>query len=235
MTRPRGADKSRAVDPAPRRCDRPAAVSTPPTQAVQEFGQSIWFDYIERKMIFSGQLHRMIEQEGLRGVTSNPSIFEKSMGSSRDYLPSLRQVVLAGASAKETYEHLAIEDIQWACDVFRGVYDETEGADGFVSLEVSPHLADDTLSTIEEAHRLWDAVGRPNLMVKVPGTEAGLPAVEQLLTDGINVNITLLFSVERYRRVLEAYLVALERRRAEQLPIDRIASVASFFVSRIAS
>jgi transaldolase/glucose-6-phosphate isomerase len=210
-------------------------VSDIPTRAVLRHGQSIWFDYIERRMIYSGELLRMIEQDGLRGITSNPSIFEKAMGSSRDYLPSMRQAVLAGASASETFEHLAIEDIQWTCDLFERVYDETEGADGFVSLEVSPHLADDTLATVEEAHRLWDAVARENLMIKVPGTEAGLPAVEQLLSDGINVNITLLFAVERYRQVADVYLRALERRRDQGLPIDRIASVASFFVSRIDS
>lgn len=196
-------------------------------------GQSIWFDYIERRMIYSGELLRMIEEDGLRGITSNPSIFEKAMGTSDDYVPSMRQAVRAGASASETFEVLAIEDIQWTCDLFRRLYDETDGGDGYVSLEVSPHLADDTLATVEEAHRLWEAVARDNLMIKVPGTEAGLPAVEQLLTDGINVNITLLFAVERYQEVAQVFLSALERRRAQGLPVDRIASVASFFVSRI--
>jgi len=208
-------------------------VTERPTRAVLQHGQSIWFDYIERRLITSGELLRMIEQDGLRGITSNPSIFEKAMGGSPDYSPSMRQAVLGGASASEAFEHLAIEDLQWACDLFRPVYEETEGRDGFVSLEVSPHLADDTLATVEEAHRLWTSVARDNLMIKVPGTEAGLPAVEQLLSDGVNVNITLLFAVDRYREVAEAFLSALERRKERGLPIDRLASVASFFVSRI--
>jgi transaldolase/glucose-6-phosphate isomerase len=205
-----------------------------PTRAVLEHGQSIWFDYIERKMLWDGSLYHMVREEGLRGVTSNPSIFEKAMGGADAYLPAMRQAVRRGASADEAFELLAVEDIQWACDVFRPVYLET-GYDGLVSLEVSPHLAHDTIETIEEAHRLWEAVDRENLMIKVPGTREGLLAIEQLLFDGLNVNITLLFAVERYQSVLEGYLRALERRLQEGASVDRVASVASFFVSRIDS
>ncbi|MGF1509057.1 MAG: bifunctional transaldolase/phosoglucose isomerase [Myxococcota bacterium] len=204
-----------------------------PTLAVLDHRQSIWFDYIERRMIWDGTLLHMVEQEGLRGVTSNPSIFEKAMGGSPDYGPPMAAAVRTGASPSETFELLAVEDIQWACDVFRSVYEDSQGRNGFVSLEVSPHLAYETLETIEEAHRLWESVARDNLMIKVPGTEPGLVAIEQLLSDGININITLLFSVQRYQKVLEAYLRAMERRCGSGLPIDAIASVASFFVSRI--
>jgi transaldolase/glucose-6-phosphate isomerase len=206
-----------------------------PTLAVLEHRQSIWYDYIERRMLWNGALLRMVEEEGLGGVTSNPSIFEKAMGDSPDYGPAMAAAVLTGAGPAETFELLAVEDIQWACDVFRSVYDETQGRDGYVSLEVSPHLAYEPFATVEEAHRLWDAVARDNLMIKVPGTEPGLTAIEQLLADGINVNVTLLFSVARYQSVLDAYLRAMERRVAAGQAIDRIASVASFFVSRIDS
>jgi len=204
-----------------------------PTEAVREFGQSIWFDFIERRMIWNGRLHHMVAQEGLRGVTSNPSIFEKAMGESDDYGPAMAALVGAGATPGEVFEALAIEDIQWACDVFRELYERSGGLDGYVSLEVSPHLAYDTLGTIEEAHRLWGAVARNNLMVKVPGTEPGLQAIEQLLADGLNINVTLLFSVERYQAVFRAHQRGLQRRLAAGLPVDRVASVASFFVSRI--
>ncbi len=204
-----------------------------PTEAVREFGQSIWFDFIERRMIWSGRLYEMVAQEGLRGVTSNPSIFEKAMGESDDYGPAMAALVRAGAAPGEVFEALAIEDIQWACDVFRELYHSSQGLDGYVSLEVSPHLAYDTLGTIEEAHRLWAAVDRANLMVKVPGTEPGLQAIEQLLADGLNINVTLLFSVERYQAVFHAHQRALQRRLSAGLAVDHVASVASFFVSRI--
>lgn len=204
-----------------------------PTEAVREYGQSIWYDFIERRMIWSGRLHHMVAQEGLRGVTSNPSIFEKAMGGSEDYGPAMAALARAGATPAETFEALAVEDIQWACDVFREVYDSSKGLDGYVSLEVSPHLAYDALGTIEDAHRLWSTVSRDNLMVKVPGTEPGLEAIEQLLADGLNINVTLLFSVERYQQVFRAHERALHRRLAAGLPVDHVASVASFFVSRI--
>ena len=202
-------------------------------RALRDHGQSVWFDYIQRDMIWTGALHRMAEEDGLAGVTSNPSIFEKAIGGSAAYAPALKAVVAEGASAGEIFDALSITDIQLACDVLRKVYDESNGKDGFVSLEVSPYLAHDTLGTVEEAHRLWEEVGRENLMIKVPGTVAGVPAVEQLISDGVNVNCTLLFSVERYVEVAKAYIVGLERFVAAGGDPSRVAGVASFFVSRI--
>jgi transaldolase len=198
-------------------------------------GQSVWLDYIRRGILDDGELERMIRGSALRGVTSNPTIFEQAIGGSDDYDAALEELTDGELAANEIFEHLAVDDIRRAADLFRPIYDETAGADGFVSLEVSPELADDTEATLEEARRLWQAVDRPNLMIKVPGTEAGIPAVEQLLLEGKNVNITLLFSLEDHGRVMEAYLTALERRAAEGLPIDRVASVASFFISRVDS
>jgi transaldolase/glucose-6-phosphate isomerase len=202
-------------------------------RALRDHGQSVWYDYIQRDMIWTGALHRMAEEDGLAGVTSNPAIFEKAIGGSAAYAPAVRAVVEEGAGAGEIFDALAVTDIQLACDVLRKVYDSTGGKDGYVSLEVSPYLAHDTLGTIEEAHRLWEEVGRENLMIKVPGTSAGVPAVEQLISDGINVNVTLLFSVERYVEVAKAYIVGLERFAAAGGDPARVASVASFFVSRI--
>ncbi|HEV2130405.1 MAG TPA: transaldolase, partial [Longimicrobiaceae bacterium] len=169
----------------------------------------------------------------VRGVTSNPAIFEQAIAQSDDYDDALERLVAEGRDATEVYEILAIEDIQSAADILRPVYDESQGTDGFVSLEVSPELANDTEGTLEEARRLWQTVERPNVMIKVPGTDAGIPAVEQLLFEGLNVNITLLFSLEGYERVMEAYLRGLERRAEAGEPVHGIASVASFFVSRV--
>ena len=177
----------------------------------------------------------MISRYDLRGVTSNPSIFEQAIGDSDDYDDAVDLLARDGAGGAEAYESLAVDDIARACDLFRGVYDASDGTDGFVSLEVSPELAHDTAGTVDEARRLWKAVGKPNLMIKVPGTDAGLPAIEQLLADGFNVNITLLFSVENHERVMEAYLRGLERRLQDGGAVDRIGSVASFFVSRVDS
>lgn len=204
-------------------------------RALAEHGQSIWFDYISREMVWTGALHRMATEDGLKGVTSNPSIFEKAIGGSTAYAPALMAAVADGGSADRIFEALAIQDIQLACDVLRPVYEETRKRDGYVSLEVSPHLAYDTTGTIEQAHELWARVGRDNLMIKVPGTDEGLPAVEQLIGDGINVNITLLFAVARYREVAEAYMAGLERLVASGRDPSSVASVASFFVSRIDS
>jgi transaldolase len=204
-----------------------------PLHGLAEQGQSVWLDYIRRGMLEDGELERMIREAALRGVTSNPTIFEQAIGGSTDYDAALESLAAEELPAGEVFEQVAVEDIQRAADLFRAIYDESGGTDGFVSLEVSPELADDTEATLEEARRLWQAVARPNLMIKVPGTEAGIPAVEQLLLEGKNVNITLLFSLENYERVMEAYLSALERRAAEGLPVDGIASVASFFVSRV--
>jgi transaldolase len=198
-------------------------------------GQSVWLDCIRRGILDDGELERMIRESVLRGVTSNPTIFEQAIGGSDDYDAALEELTDGDLAANEIFEHLAVDDIRRAADLFRPIYDESEGADGYVSLEVSPELADDTEATLDEARRLWQAVDRPNLMIKVPGTEAGIPAVEQLLLEGKNVNVTLLFSLEDHGRVMEAYLTALERRAAEGLPIDRVASVASFFISRVDS
>jgi transaldolase/glucose-6-phosphate isomerase len=200
---------------------------------IENHGQSIWFDYIQRGMIWDGTLFRMVHEDGLKGVTSNPAIFEKAISKSNDYRPAIEALARNGATPVELFESLAVEDIRLACDVLRKVYDQTDGRDGFVSLEVSPHLAYDTSSTIEEGMRLWSTVGRDNLMIKVPATKEGLPAVEELISESINVNITLLFAVERYEEVAERYFAGLERRLARGEDISRIASVASFFVSRI--
>ena len=201
-------------------------------QALLDLGQSVWLDYLRRGMLQSGELQRMID-DGLRGMTSNPTIFEHAIGGSTDYDESLARVAGSPRTDREIFDLLAVEDVRTAADAFRPAYDRSEGADGFVSLEVSPTLARDTAGTIAEARRLWAAVDRPNVMIKVPGTREGWPAIERLLTDGINVNITLLFSLDHYRHVAEAYLRALETRRGAKQPIDRVASVASFFVSRV--
>ena len=196
-------------------------------------GQSIWLDYIRRDLITSGGLRRMIEDDGLRGMTSNPAIFEKAIVESHDYDEDIRAQALAGKNAKAIYETISQHDVQSAADEFRPLYDKTGGADGYVSLEVNPHLAHDTAGTIEEARRLWRALNRPNVFIKVPATPEGLPAIQQLISEGINVNVTLIFGLPRYRQVAEAYIVGLEARAAQGNPINRTASVASFFISRI--
>src|SRR5690606_16951082 len=208
-------------------------MTTSPLQELTRLGQSVWLDYIRRGILDNGELERLIRESSVRGVTSNPAIFEQAIARSDDYDDELEMLAAEGAEALEVYETLAIADIQRAADLFRGIYDETGGTDGFVSLEVSPELAHDTEGTIAEARRLWSMVDRPNVMIKVPGTDEGLPAIEQLLAEGLNINITLLFSLEGYERVMEAYLAALERRASAGQPLDRIASVASFFVSRV--
>jgi len=204
-----------------------------PLLKLQDFGQSIWLDFLRRGLYTSGELERMIQEDGLRGMTSNPAIFEKAIAGSHDYDDAIRALALEGKSATETYETLVVQDVQHATDIFEPIYDKSQGRDGFVSLEVSPHLAYDTESTVAEARRLWAAVDRPNLMIKVPGTLEGLPAIEQLIAEGINVNVTLLFGLPRYREVIEAYIAGLEARAAQGQRLDRIASVASFFLSRI--
>ena len=204
-----------------------------PLYALLEQGQSVWLDSIQRKQIQSGELKNLIETMALRGETSNPSIFEKAIVGSSDYDEDIRALAAQGKDTLAIYEVLATDDVRAACDVFRPVYDESNGGDGFVSIEVSPRLAHDTEATILEAQRLWDTVNRPNLMVKIPGTPEGAPAIQESLYRGLNINITLLFSVHAYEQVIWAYISALERRAQEGKPIDRIASVASFFVSRI--
>jgi transaldolase/glucose-6-phosphate isomerase len=201
-------------------------------QALLDLGQSVWLDYLRRGMLRSGELQSLID-DGLRGMTSNPTIFEHAIGGSSDYDATLRALAASPKNNLEIFEQLAVEDVRQAADRFRPVYDATEGRDGFVSLEVSPTLARDTERTIAEGRRLWAQVDRPNLMIKVPGTKEGWPAIERLLSEGININITLLFSLEHYRQVAEAYMRALEARTRAGKAIDRLASVASFFVSRV--
>ncbi len=209
--------------------------ATGPLQELTALGQSVWLDYIRRGILDNGELAEMIRDRALRGVTSNPAIFEQAIARSDDYDDALRRLAERGADANDAYEALAIEDIQRAADLFRDIYEKAGGHDGFVSLEVSPELAHDTEGTLAEARRLWKVVDRPNVMIKVPGTEAGLPAIERLIGDGINVNVTLLFSIAGYERVMEAYLAGLERRAEAGEPMERVASVASFFVSRVDS
>ncbi len=204
-----------------------------PLVELENLGQSIWMDFIRRGIISSGQLKRLIEEDGVSGVTSNPSIFEKAIGEGQDYDESIRAMTLEGKSADEVYQALTVEDIQMVADLLRPTYDATEGRDGFVSLEVSPTLAEDTKGTIEEAHRLWSLVQRPNVMIKVPATRAGLPAIQQLTGDGLNINITLLFGLPRYREVANAYLAGLEALEAKGADLRQVTSVASFFLSRI--
>ncbi len=195
------------------------------------FGQSYWLDDLTRPMITSGELNRRVTEDGLTGVTVNPAIFRAALTQSDEYDHQIKE--LAGQPANIIYEALIVTDVRDACDILRPVYDRTDGRDGFVSLEVSPNLAHDTQGSIAEAQRFWETVARQNLFIKIPGTSEGVAAIEALLSAGINVNITLLFSVERYEEVALAYVRALERRKANKAPISRIASVASFFLSRI--
>jgi 6-phosphogluconate dehydrogenase len=203
-----------------------------PLRALEGFGQSVWLDFIRRDAL-DGELQRFIEKDGLSGVTSNPSIFEKAIAESHAYDAAIPSLERQGKSAEQIYEALAIEDIRRAADLLRPIYDRRRGQDGFVSLEVSPHLARDTQGTLAEARRLWGLVLRPNVMIKVPATEEGLPAIERLLAEGINVNITLLFGLPRYRQVADAYLAGISARAAAGQPVAQVASVASFFLSRI--
>ncbi|MFO0227793.1 transaldolase [Gemmatimonas sp.] len=202
--------------------------------ALHAAGQSLWLDYIDRTMLSNGDLARRIAEDALTGMTSNPTIFEKALAEGAAYDAQLATLP-SSLSDRDAFFEVAATDVRQACDAFRTVYDRTQGLDGFVSLEVSPDLARDTAGTVAEARRLWAIVDRPNLMIKVPGTPEGAEAIRQLIADGINVNVTLLFSVEAHARVIEAYLAGLEARAAAGLPIDRIGSVASFFVSRVDS
>ena len=208
-------------------------MKTNPLKTLGTLGQSIWLDYIRRDLIVSGELRRLIKEDGLRGMTSNPSIFEKAISGSHDYDEDIRVMVHEGKGVKAIYEAISQRDVQGAADEFRPLYDKTEGGDGYVSLEVNPHLAHDTGGTLEEARRLWAALSRPNVFIKVPATAEGLPVIRQLISEGINVNVTLLFGIPRYRQVVEAYLAGVEARVAQAKPVKTVASVASFFVSRI--
>jgi transaldolase len=204
-----------------------------PLQQLTHLGQSPWYDFITRDLIRSGELARLIREDSLRGMTSNPTIFEKAVAASGDYDADIQALAKGGRPVEAIVESFMIEDVRAAADVFRPVYDASGHGDGTVSIEVSPTLAFDTQGTIDAARRIWKTIDRPNVMVKIPGTEAGLPAITQCLADGININITLLFSVDRYRQVIEAFRSGLEQRVAAGLPIDKLHSVASFFVSRV--
>ena len=204
-----------------------------PLRTLAELGQSVWYDYIRRDLYQGPELRRLIENDDLRGMTSNPTIFAKAIVETDLYDEAIGRLVVNAASAEEIFEALVVEDVRGAADVFRPVFESTDGDDGFVSIEVGPQFARDTAGSIAEARRLWNACDRPNVMVKIPATEEGIPAIRQCLAEGININITLLFSVPRYGQVLVAYLAAMDQRLGDGIPVDRIRSVASFFVSRV--
>lgn len=204
-----------------------------PLLELRQLGQSLWVDDIRRNWLADGTVRAWIEQDGLAGMTSNPAIFEKSIAGGEEYRDAVARLAAQGLAPLAIYEALAIEDVRAAADLFRDVHGSTGGVDGYVSLEVSPLLADDTPGTLAEARRLWRALDRPNAMIKVPATPAGLPVIRDLIADGINVNVTLIFGLGRYREVVEMFLQGLERRAAQGQPLAGVASVASFFISRI--
>jgi transaldolase len=206
---------------------------TNPLLELKALGQSIWLDDIDRGQQRSGLFQRLIDEDGITGATGNPTIFEHSINNDTTYDEQMHQLIAEGKSAQEIYEALAMADVKTASDMLRPIYDRTNGLDGFVSIEVSPYLAHDTEATLTEVRRFWHTIDRPNLMVKIPSTRAGIPAIRQALSEGININITLIFSLENYLQVVEAYLSALEDRKSRSLDISHIASVASFFVSRV--
>ncbi len=208
-------------------------MQTNPLKKLTALGQSIWLDYIRRDLITTGKLKQFITEDDLRGMTSNPTIFEKAIAESNDYDKEINTLRAEGKKINAIYETITQHDVRDAADVFRNLYNQLNGKDGFVSLEVNPHLAHKTEETIVEARRLWKALDRPNVLIKVPGTREGLPAIKQLISEGINVNVTLLFGLPRYRQVAEAYIAGLEARAAQGHPLNHIASVASFFLSRI--
>jgi transaldolase len=202
---------------------------------LHKLGQSIWYDNIQRRLLEKGEMAQLISQGDIRGVTSNPSIFHNAISRSNDYDAALKSMAWSSLSTEEMFYQLALKDIRAAADLFLPLYKQSNGADGYVSMEVSPYLARDTAGTISEAKRLWDLVNRPNLMVKIPATAQGIEAINKSIAAGININVTLIFSLDRYKQVMEAYLSGLEERVAQRLPINTIASVASFFVSRVDS
>ncbi len=206
---------------------------TNPLLELKALEQIVWLDDIDRGYLLSGQFQRLIDEDGLSGATGNPTIFEHSITHDTTYDEQMQQLIALGKSTKEIYEALAMTDVRRVADLLRPIYERTDGQDGFVSIEVSPYLADDTKGTLAEVRRFWHMIDRPNLMVKIPSTPAGVPAIRQALAEGININITLIFAIENYRQVVEAYLGALEERSAKGQDISHIASVASFFVSRV--
>jgi transaldolase len=204
-----------------------------PLAEIQQYGQSIWLDFLHRRILDSGELKRLIEEDKIRGVTSNPAIFQKAIGGSDVYDAEIRRLASKGKSTEEIYQTLIVEDIQRAADLFRQMYDKSEGQHGFVSLEVNPHLAHKTDESIAEARKYWSLLDRPNVLIKIPATKEGLPAISRLISQGINVNVTLLFGLPQYRQVAEAYISGLEERQARGGPLPHVSSVASFFLSRI--
>ena len=208
-------------------------MSTNPLVRMWDLGQSLWYDYITRELMSSGRLARLIAEDGLRGMTSNPTIFEKAIAGSDDYDEDIRQQASLGKSPQQIFEALSVADVRAACETFDPLYQASGGGDGLVSLEVSPELARDSKETLAEARRLWTAIDRPNAMIKIPGTREGLPAIEAALESGISINVTLLFSVARYEDVIEAFLRGMERRLAAGQDLRPVNSVASFFVSRV--
>jgi len=209
-------------------------MSENPLIKLNSFGQSVWQDFVGRGLLApGGRMQQLIERDGLTGVTSNPAIFEKAINGSKDYNDDIRRLAEEGKRVEVIYETLTVEDVARCADLLRGVYDKTDGRDGFASLEVSPHLANDTAATVAEAKRLWRKLKHPNVLIKVPATSAGVPAIRQIISEGINVNVTLLFGLNRYEQVADAYIAGLEQRVAADQRVDHMASVASFFLSRI--
>ena len=204
-----------------------------PLLDLADLGQSVWLDFLSRGLIASGELQRLISQDGVKGVTSNPSILEEAVAGSDDYDSAIAALIKSGQNPESIYETVAVDDVRQAADLLRPVYERLEGADGYASLEVSPHLAYDTAATLAQARQFWKALDRPNVMIKVPATRAGLPAISQLTAEGINVNVTLIFGLTRYREVVQSYLDGLVARAKAEKPLSRVASVASFFLSRI--
>jgi transaldolase/transaldolase/glucose-6-phosphate isomerase len=202
-------------------------------KSIHDLGQSIWLDFFDREIINNGKLQKLIDEDGLSGITSNPSIFEKAVTSSSDYDEDIRKMSDKQKNSEEIFFGFATSDIKRAADMLKPTYDKSNGTDGFVSLEVSPHLANDTNGTIKQAVQLWKALDRKNVLIKIPGTKEGLPAIRKCISEGVNINITLLFGLDRYKEVTEAYISGLEDRVKSNQPIDQIASVASFFLSRI--
>jgi transaldolase len=204
-----------------------------PLLTIQKFGQSIWLDFIDRRMIMSEELKTLIDEDGIRGVTSNPKIFKDAIAEGNEYQDDIRELARKNKSTEEIYQALVIDDIRRTADLFRPLYDSSRGQHGFVSLEVNPHLARDIDGTLEEARRLWDALDCPNVFIKVPATQEGLTCIQQLISEGININVTLLFGLPRYREVAEAFIAGMETRARNNLPLEYVTSVASFFLSRI--
>src|SRR5205823_6549337 len=204
-----------------------------PAARLNEFGQSAWLDLIGRKLIHSGELSRMVEEDGIRGVTANPAIFEKAIVESDEYDEQLGQLISQGKQPLTIYEAVAVDDVRAGCDALRPLFDRLQGKDGFVSLEVSPYIARDTRASVEEAKRFWKLVDRPNLFIKIPANPEGIPAIREATAAGISVNITLIFSTRVYQQVIDAYFSGLEERVQKGQPVSQIHSVASFFVSRV--